>query len=206
MVKLLALSWSPQARILFRPAAVFRELKGESTEKSGQHGGWWRGPVGLVVALGCCVSAAVSGRFSIRLIVDGALSFAFVPLLGMVALWVTERRRARRLPFRSAVELFFLGYGPWLVWILAVAAVSIAVPSRKLVPWVLPLELSLVVVLFWSLYIDFHFFREVQQRSTAGALGDLALHRLISWIGFVAYFVGLGAWSVVAPLFEQWLG
>jgi hypothetical protein len=41
-----------------------------------------RRPLLLAFLLGCSVSMLASGRFTLRLIVDGTLSFAFVPLSG----------------------------------------------------------------------------------------------------------------------------
>ena len=39
-----------------------------------------RRPLLLLFVLGCGVSMEVSGRFSLRLIADGMISFAFVPI------------------------------------------------------------------------------------------------------------------------------
>ena len=64
-----------------------------------------RKPLLLLFVLGCGVSAMASGRFSMRLIVDGAVSFAFLPALELLALAIvnaTGRRRAR--PFSETAD------------------------------------------------------------------------------------------------------
>ena len=51
----------------------------------------WRRPVLLAFVLGCGVSLLASGRFTLRLVVDGTLSFAFVPLCELVAFAIVYR-------------------------------------------------------------------------------------------------------------------
>ena len=53
-----------------------------------------RRPLLLALILGCAVSVLASGRFTLRLIVDGALSMAFVPacqVLGLAAVYPFRR-------------------------------------------------------------------------------------------------------------------
>lgn len=187
---------------MFRPAQVFRELARADARRT-----WWHKPLVLAFVLGCALSASASGRFSLRLVVDGALSFAFVPALAILALAVVGRTGNRgRLPFGHLVDLFFTGNGPWLLWLIAAAALTLILPPRDFGPWIIPLELSLLIPLAWSLYIDFHFFREVMDRTSGGATKAVILHRLIAWIGFIAYFDGRAAWSEVWPRLAAWIG
>jgi hypothetical protein len=56
--------------------------------------------------LGWLVSLQASGRLRARLIADGALSFAFVPLFEMAALAAVYRLGPRRISFARMVDLF----------------------------------------------------------------------------------------------------
>jgi hypothetical protein len=65
---------SAEARVLHSPAATLRGLANY------QRGGWWvlmrRLPL-LAFVFGCTVSLLASGRLTLRLIADGAVSFYF---------------------------------------------------------------------------------------------------------------------------------
>ena len=50
-----------------------------------------RRPLLLAFRLGCGVSIVASGRFTLRLIVDGTVSFAFVPLCELIAFVIVHR-------------------------------------------------------------------------------------------------------------------
>jgi len=197
-----ASAWSPEVRAMFRPARVFRELASRPARVSG----WWHKPVFLLAVLAFAMSVTATGRFSLRLLFDAVVSFAFIPLLGIAGLAAVTSRRPRTRSFREIIDLFFTGYGPWLVWLVIVAAFTAIVPSRELGDWIVALDLSLLVPVVWAIYVDFHFFREVMERTTGGAIKAIVLHRLIGWIGLVAYFDGRAAWSEVAPRVASWLG
>ena len=154
----------------------------------------------LLLFMGSLISLLASGRFSVRLIVDGAISFAFVPVLCVVALAVVCRRRPRPgLPFARVVDRFFVGFTPWLFWIVIAGAVFACVPPRAFSPWFYPVLLAGAVPLGWSIWIDWQFFREVLEHSPRRALGDLVIHRAIEWVGTLAYFLGIAIWYDVLP-------
>src|SRR5262245_25338762 len=90
-------------------------------------GTWWtlvRQPLLLAFLMGCTVSLTASGRVSARLVVDGALSFAFVPIIEVLAFAVVFRRSARTMPFADAADRFFTGNAPWLLILAALAALT----------------------------------------------------------------------------------
>lgn len=165
-----------------------------------------RRPLLFVFVIGCGVAAMAAGRFTPRLIVDGAASFAFVPLFHILALRVTFRPGARSQPsFARAVDLFFAGSGPWLVSFVVVTAIVAVVPPRRIGPWLLPILGSALIPLVWSLWIDFHFFRDVMQRSGLQAVRDLVVQRTVAWIGIAAYFAGPSIADDPLPAIRQWL-
>jgi hypothetical protein len=160
-----------------------------------------RRPLLLALILGCAVSALASGRLSPWRILDGALSFAFVPAIHVLALGVVYRRiRPPELSFARAADLFFSGNGVWLVWTIAIAAIGAAVPPRQMGPWLLPLLASLAVPIAWSLWIDFTYFRHALHRSPAAAAASLVAQRAIAWTGVTLYFGYNAAWPLEQAL------
>jgi hypothetical protein len=180
-------AWSPEAQVLLRPSAAFRNLPRDGSGLALLVGR----PLLFALFIGFAVSALASGTFTVRLILDGAISFAFVPAIHVVALGILYRM-ARRvdLSFARAVDLFFNGNGAWLFWTIVVTTIGAVIPPRQIGPWLLPLLAGFLVPLFWSLWIDYHFFRSVMNRSAGEALRDLALQRAIAWVGVTIYFAG----------------
>jgi hypothetical protein len=166
-----------------------------------------RKPLLLMLVLGLGVSAAASGRFTARLIVDGALSLAFLPAIEVAALAVVNARGTRRrLPFAEAVDRFLAGNEPWLVWLICVTIVSVTVPPRQIGAW-LPWVASTAMVPFGlSVRLDVRFFSDVCHRSPREAITDLLLNRAIGWPLGVAYFFGIAIWSEQLPEFVHWIG
>ena len=197
------LPWSSGARALFQPAAAFRAmLRAERPRPSiaGQS-------LLAVFVLGCTVSLAASGRLSVRLIVDGSLSFAFLPVFAVAGFAVLYHaaRAPRPVTFAPALGLFATGQAPWLLWLILLATVTAMVRPRELGPWLVPLELSLAVPAVWSGIIDFQFFRQVLARPPRAAIRDVMLYRLLAWGASTAYFLGIAIWHDVVPQAIKWL-
>jgi len=140
-----------------------------------------------------------SGRISARLIVDGAVSFAFIPVFEAVAFALVLRTGARRrVPFARAADLFFTGNAPWLLWIVVVTALAGVVPPRNIGPWLFPIVSVSLAVAAWAAALDYRFFREVSRRPARGALQDVLVYRAIAWGAIVPYFLGIAAWPEIA--------
>jgi len=179
--------WSPEARVLLAPSEAFRDLPRDGRGMTLL----LRRPLLFAMFFGFAVSALASGTFTLRLILDGAISFAFVPVIHIGALAIVCRLTpCDRVSFARAVDLFFTGNGAWLLWTIVVTAIGAVIPPRQMGPWLLPLLAGFLLPLVWSLWIDFRFFRSVMNRSVGGALRDLALQRAIAWIAATIYFAG----------------
>ena len=195
-------TWSAEARVLFRPAATFGELMRHECGRAPLV----RKPLLLAFLLGCSVSVLASGRFSVRLITDGALSFLFVPLIEMAALaLVTGTGTRRGISFKRTVDLFFTGNAPWLLWLVGFAVLGCLVTPVKMGPWILAFFAGSLIPVSWSVYIDYHFYREVMNRPPASAVRDILIHRAISWVVAGAYFFGIAIWSELLPEFAAWI-
>src|SRR2546426_10870999 len=101
-----------------------------------------RKPAVLAFVLGCTVSIVASGRLSLRLIADGAVSFAFVPLVEMGALAAVYRAGRRPISFARAVDLFFAGNAPWLLWLVRGAPPACLSPPKHGAPLLLSVTLA----------------------------------------------------------------
>src|SRR5207247_5441128 len=101
-------------------------------------GQWWtlmRQPLLLAFLMGCTVSIAASGRVSLRLVLDEALSFAFVPIVEVAAFTLVYRLRDRTMPFARAADRFFAGNAPWLLVLAALAALTAIDTPQQTMAW-----------------------------------------------------------------------
>ena len=190
---------SPDARALVSPAAAFRDLAREA------NGGAWvlvRRPLWLLLAIGSTVSILAGGRLTARLVLDGAISFAFIPLFEIAALAVVARRMPQRVAFSRAVDLLFTASGPWIVWMLAASAVASAVEAEDLPRWTAGprdwiVAAATSAAILWFVRTEFHVFRDGLARSRADAVRDLALHRALAWSAETVYFFGFALWPMI---------
>ena len=188
-------SASAEARLMFRPASAFRELLAEPGQRA-----WLRRPAMLLLVLGCTLSLLIAGRITLRLVADGAVSFAFIPVVELAAFAVVfHAGRSPAIGFRHAADRFFAGHGPWLLWLVALATLSVVLPPQTFVRWLDLVLRSALLPAAWSLVIDFHFSRTVMRRTAARAIGDLFLLRAIAWPAAVAYYGGIAMWTQVLP-------
>ena len=156
-----------------------------------------RRPLLLLLVIGCFVSIEASGRLSVRLILDGAVSFAFVPLVEIGSLALVAR--TRRVAFGMAVDLFFGSDVPWLLWIVAMIAFR-AVESPLLAvapprPLFWAMVASILPVAVWTARLDLQLFRSVV--APGRPVRALIVQRAVAWTGALTYFFGIAAWSYV---------
>lgn len=168
-----------------------------------RHGERWllvRRPLLLLFFLGSGVSLLASGRLTPRLILDGAISFAFVPVLEAGAFAFVYRLGTRRLPFARAMDLFFATNAPWLLFIVALAALGVSQSPPETAAWTRPPKLWIIggaaaLTIAWSVYLDVGFFRRVLQRPAARR--DVILLRAVAWTLGTLYFLGMAIWPSI---------
>jgi hypothetical protein len=149
-----------------------------------------RRPLLLAFLLGCGVSLLASGRFTLRLIADGTLSFAFVPLCELVAYAVIYRRQRTARPFAEAVDRYFAGNTPWLWWMVVLLAAGAFLPARRLGSLLAPILFTAPIPIALSVRFDWRLFR-ADGRSPGQAVADVFLQRAIAWSLATAYFLGV---------------
>jgi hypothetical protein len=168
-----------------------------------------RRPLLLLLVLGFAVSLFASGRFTLRLIVDGALSFAFLPvcqILGLAAVYPFRARRA--LSFPAAVDRFCAGNTAWLWWMTVVMVTIAVVPVLNQPRLFSPLLVSMLVPILCSVAIDVRFFGEAFGHTGWRAALDIAIERLVAWSAWWIYFFGAASdWRLGDTLYifvEAW--
>jgi hypothetical protein len=155
-----------------------------------------RRPLLLLLVLGCGVSTEVSGRFSLRLVVDGMISFAFVPIAEIGSLALVWEWNGRPLPFARAVDMFCQSDSPWLLWVVAVAALRalespLQAVSTAAAVWYFA-GATLVAVAVRAAQLDLRLFCEVL--APARPVRALAVQRLVAWTCALGYFLGIAIW------------
>jgi hypothetical protein len=157
-----------------------------------------RRPLLLMFAMGLGLSLASSTRVSLRTIVDGMISFTFLPVSEVFAVGVVYLRGDRRVPFTRVVDGFLESNAPWLLWILAFcvwqAALSPTVISDSTSNL---LVASLLVPACWAAYLDLRFFRIVLSRPRGAAAADLIIARVVGWTGALGCFYGIAGWAQI---------
>ncbi|HKE01059.1 MAG TPA: hypothetical protein VKE69_08620 [Planctomycetota bacterium] len=176
-----AVRWSRDAWVLVRPAAAFRFIAANPAIGSPLRLLCGR-PAFVAFVLGCVVSLAATGTLTARLVFPAPLYWAVVPLVEIAALAVALPRRSARISFPGAVDAFFTGHAAWTLCLVGlVTSLALVAPTLW---WTLMTRVGvpgLLLVLLWSLYTDFCFFRFVIGSSPRAAAWAVALHRAVSW-------------------------
>lgn len=163
-----------------------------------------RRPLLLALILGSTVSLMTSGRLTARLMVSGVVTWSFVPLLQMASLVIVIFGSRRLRPLPEWVDLFFIGQGPWLCWLIAFGAFwSSAPPTSESVLRTRFWFGFAAAAAAWSAYLDYRFFRLVAQRSRGAAVRDLFLQRAIAWGLGIVYFGEGSLWTDLAGVFGR---
>ena len=186
-----AADWSLDARILIRPAQTFEALA--AAQPPGEHrASWWlasRRPIFIAFVLGCVISLLGSSVASVRLVGPTAIYWSFVPLIQILALIVVTRRRRAGQQLASLIDTFFAGHAAWTLLLLATGAIlSVTSPMNWWFLIIGPAVAGVILVAGWSAYVDLCFFRFACGSPPGTAIGQLALHRFITWTLIVWIF------------------
>lgn len=182
--------WSNELRVMLRPIATYRDLAKEA-DKNGVEL-LFRRPLFVALAFGAFASFTVSGRLTFQLLIDGALSWSLIPVLQLLVMTAVVFAFSRgRVPIARAIDLFFMGHGPLLFWLLGVAGACLFFPSREIhlwpTVWGWLLPISFVVVLIWSNVTTFGFLKGALNLSPLRAGKALLVYTMIFWGLILSY-------------------
>jgi hypothetical protein len=141
-----------------------------------------RRPLFLLLVFGCAASILTTGAATARLIWSVPLYWSFLPLTEIAALLAVTWTRRDTIARSTAIDLYFQGYSAWMLYLLAAGLALSSAPASLM--WQLLTTVVaglLVIVITWSAYVDFKFFRTVFGATPRRAVRDVALVRLITW-------------------------
>lgn len=156
-------------------------------------------PLVAAIVLGAAVCIYATGRMTLELALSAILTWSFavaVQTVAAVALVASSNRRASSLP--AAFDLFFMGHGPWSLWLIAAAASSAWLPR--------PARMDLIVAttaavpIAWTAVIVFAFCRMVLNDAPRPAVVRTLLHQSLIWTFTAAYI------AVVVQLWPRIVG
>lgn len=193
---------SPDVWVMLRPASAYQELAALPDV-----GGKWRAvrrPLFFAFIIGCGISLVTSQRLSLRLVADGFINVSIL-LLGQTGVLALVLGRKRTISFSRAVDLFFAGYGLWLLWFVCYSALWAFAPPLEASTWAASraMFLAAVPVAIWSAYIDYCFFRRVIQWTPENIVRPLLLQWLLSWSLSIFIFGGGPLWSEHMRMFGR---
>jgi len=176
---------------MLHPFTAYQELAREPDP-----GAWGlvRRPLFQACLLGAIASVGISGRLSLRLVLSTGAAWSFAPALQMASVLALRRALGgRHVSLPRSVDLYFMGQGPWCLWLLALTATQAFVPPERSVSLLAPqgpLLWTALLPLLWSPVLTFSFLRAAFQASRRRAAQGLLLHGAITW-GFVLAFFQL---------------
>jgi hypothetical protein len=181
--------------VMLRPAAAYASLAREPGRPTAL--GLLRRPAFFALLLGACISLSTTGRLTLRLLLSGAVLWSFAPALQMIAAAaVILLLRRGPLSLAAGLELYFLGLGPWSLWLLGVAGLVSWLSPERTATWTADPGISIlttaVVPLVWSAVITFGFLRGALALGRRRALLGLALHGALVWGPVIAFFLSSG--------------
>jgi hypothetical protein len=172
---------STEVRVMLRPRKAFAEPHDDNRRWL-----YFRRPLLLLLILCSTISLLITGHFSLHMTGSTAIYWSFLPLVEIAGLAAAERR----WPEARTVDRFFMGYGPWLLFLIAFAAYGSSAAGALGTPgeftfW----EAAAVAMLLWSGWIDYRFF---------GSARKLLLHRAVSWTLFATIVAGSALWLEIS--------
>lgn len=183
--------------VMLQPTVAYQWLGDRCLTKLPETSGKWtavRRPLCIALLLGCMVSLVASQRLTLRHVMGGAFSGSFLLFVQVAAFGIVYGRK-RAIPLSSAMDLFFAGYGPWILWALAFSYLWAFLPEELALRffWSGSVAVAGGIVTLWSLYLDYRFFRVVLKREQLGAIWDVARFWSLSWCVCIVIF----GWSAV---------
>jgi hypothetical protein len=181
-------TWSDELRLLFRPEDGYRELT-DRTAPSPRHG--LRRPLVFLLTLASMISLLTAGRLTLPLLLEACVAWSFVPALHVAVAAGSARMLAGgRRRTAETIDLYFMGFGPWSLWMLALSGAALFVPTDQALWTITQFWLlgSAATAFVWSAWINLGFFRGVLGLTLPGAVLAVVCVRAWVWGFAVAYF------------------
>lgn len=179
---------APVAYLLVRPFRGYEELASATPEEAPTIR---EGVLRLLFVVGGVVALTATGRLAPLELIIAMGSFAYVPAIQLVAVAVALRALSPKTPLRRAFAFYLVSHGPWIVTLLAIAALCLFVPSPARV--LLRVVPPLVLLTFpWSFVLTYACFSRGLGISRSRAAGAAALQLVILIALVVGYYLAMG--------------
>lgn len=180
---------SSSGLLLVRPFRGYAALATGTTDPPSITGGLLR----LAFVVGAVVALTSTGRLAPVEHLVAAGSFAWVPVIQLVALSVALRIVARDVPLRRAFAFHLAGQGPAMVVLLAISVLALVTPAESTARVLLrSVPVLLATALGWGAVLRFACFRRGLGLSVPRAIVATLLYTLVLVAIVVAYFVAMG--------------
>lgn len=179
--------FSFDAWAMCRPSRAFQYLASQPTGR-----GLWlalRRPLFVAVLLGCGISLMTTGVLTLRVLVSVTTYWTFVPAIEVAGLMAVLRRPPVNASWAATIDRFFVGHATWTLYMIVLMASLAFLPPQ--ISWRLLTTIWLMVlavVLAWSAYVDFCFFRRITAAGPASAARRVVIHRLLTWTAIFIVF------------------
>jgi hypothetical protein len=198
MIPLFAYS-SDELRVMLRPRRTYRRLAEEVNATKVNRSAFWcafKRPIFAAFMIGAFASFTSSGRLSALLVIDGMLFWSFIPLLQvliMAGLLLVFARH--QFPAAKAIDLFFLGHGPWYLWLLIISGSCLFLPAKQIYLWPVQsgwiMPATLLLVWAWSNVTTFGFLRGALNLPAGRAAAALLVYVLFLWGIIISYLFAI---------------
>ncbi len=185
---------TPESWVAIQPRRAFRSLAAQPMRE-----GLWlavRRPLFVAFALGCGVTMMAAEPFDPRLVASNMAGWAFVPILEALTFAAVVWNTRKSIAMSRAVDLYFTGHAPWLVWFTLMSFDWSLAPPHFAPSFMFYrfrfLATGTLLVMAWSCWLDYCCFRVALARSRLRALRDLAVQRAASW-ALIVFVFGWGS-------------
>jgi hypothetical protein len=183
---------SDEALVMMKPRSAYEWLAARPPRPG--LGRLLRRPALAVLVNGGAITLTSTGSASALALVTTTIAWSFVPALQlMIAAVLIALHRRPGLRLSAALDLFFAGQGPWLLWMLGVAAAALVAPrlGGHTIPRLSYILMFALVPLVWTWVIIFAFCRVVLALGRRRALGWTLLYQAAIWGITYLYAAGM---------------
>ena len=180
------MEFAPVARLLVRPFRAYGDLA-EAPPTIVE------GALRLLFVIGAVVAITATGRLAPLELVVAMGSFAYVPLVQLLAMAAAVRAVSRSAPIKRAFALYLAGHGPGIVVLLVIAFACLLTPAESTAVVMLRIvPLLVLAMLLWGGFTTYACFRSGLGLSRLRAGIAVAIHFVVLVALVLAYFLAMG--------------
>ena len=146
----------------------------------------------LAFMIGAFVALTATGRLAPFELVSGMISFAYVPVVHVVAVAAAMRLVAPDVSVKRAYALYAEGYGPWFVLMLAIAGGSLFVHEPARIGITTVMQPTGYAVFAWGGLITYACFRSGLGLSRGRAALAMLVHYVVITTCVLGFFLLAG--------------